>query len=351
MTEDFTVYSIDFASRIQYGLYEAYKQGFNEPKMVQNIVNNLDGLSKSFHGFEISTIGIFIHGTSSQVKFKYNGSEVHSELGDLIFILSVIYNREKYFEKFTISQSKKDNNKLKWDLRNKKQIYLLSHFPSFKGVKGSMIPQETFILHNYYGCLGSFNLLFRPGDFIFISAPLLEMFIGNRNFIDIKDIKLWESWLQGYYFSYPIPFDWYDIEELFYVCRKYRIFRNRLPVMFYPLYFGILGFSHFASNIYDFVDKYLRGFIGELVYSYENVYNKPAFDFLQKLLSKIKEKVINFSDKFFMYPYKINRGNMRATILTNNGSGNADKHEKKDKNEGGGIGIIYTLINLGEGKA
>jgi hypothetical protein len=342
MTEHFAKYAKDFAYKIQRGLNEGYNREFYEPALVsvvERIINNLNGMSMSFNRFKVSTKSIFIHGNRSQVEFEYYGQRVQRELGDLIFILSVIYNGRKYFEKFTISQFKKDDDRLRWNLSNKEQIYLLSRFPSFRGIRGSIIPMREFNLPNHSGCLGSFNLLFRPGDFVFVSASRLESFIGNRNSVNIINIsKLWEP--SSYNFTYPIPFDWSDIEILFCIWQKVR--RHRLLIPFFPPLIGILGFSHFASNIHDFVNKYLRGYIGELTYSDIGVYNIPAFDFLHELLSAImrkaqKEKrndVINFVNEFFSHSYSDNKGSMRESV--------------EFDYEGGGIGIIYTLINLGE---
>jgi hypothetical protein len=344
-TEDFAKYEKDFASKVQIGLIEVYKQGFYEPEMVsivEGIINNLNGLSVSTNRVKISTKSIFIHGNKSQVEFEYYGKRVQRELGGLIFILSVIYNGIKYFEKFTISQFKKDDDNLRWDLSNKEQIYLLSRFPSFRGIRGSIIPMREFNLPNYSGCLGSFNLLFRPGDFVFVSAPQLENSVGNRKSLSKANISKLEE-PSCYYFPYPIPFYWPDIEELFYFWRK--LWRHGKPIAFSPPYFiGILGFSRSASNIHEFVDKYLRGNIGELTYSGIGIYNTPAFEFLRELLSAImikaqkekKDEFIDFINEFFRHPYGGNEGGMREDV--------------EFDYEGGGIGIIYTSINLGEGE-
>jgi len=339
-TEDFAKYEKDFASRVQKGLNEGYLEKDPEPTMVsivEGIINNLDGLSVSTNGVKISTKSIFIHGNKSQVEFEYYGQRVQRELGDLIFILSVIYNGRKYFEKFTISQFKKDDNKFRWDLSNKEQIYLLSHFPSFRGIRGSIIPMREFKLHNYSGCLGSFNLLFRPGDFVFLSAPLLKMLVGNRKSIDrFRISQIWEP--PCYCFHYPTPFDWP------YIFWRRKVCGHGLRSPFFPhcCCMCVLGFCRFASNIHEFVDKYLRGNIGELTYSDIGIYNAPAFDFLHELLSAIMKKgqkekkaeVINFIEEFFRYPYGGNDGGMGEGV--------------EFDYEGGGIGIIYTSINLGE---
>ena len=94
--------------------------------------------------------------------------------------------------------------------------------------------------------------------------------------------------------------------------------------------------------MYDFSDKYLRGYIGELIYSKVRIYNKPALEFLLRLFYIMKEKArrekINeleeFVSEFLTYSYD----NYKRGI---------EKGVEPDSN-GGGIGIIYTLINLGE---
>lgn len=346
-TEFFAKYENDFACRIQKGLYEKYNQGVHEPELVsevEKVINELNGLSTQDNRFKISTKSIFIHGNRSQVEFKYYGQRVQRELGDLIFILSVFHNGRKYFEKFTISQFKEGDYRLRWNLSNKEQLYLLSRFPSFKGVNGSIIPQREFYLPNYFGCLGSYNLLYRPGDFIFVSASRLESFIGNRKSLNIIDLsQLWEP--PSCYFPYLINFDCYDIEELLYIWRK--CWRQGFPIPFFPPYFGgVLGVSHYASNVQDFADKYLRGYIGDLTYSDIGVYNGPAFDFLRELLLAIMRKaqrerktgVVNFVKEFFSHPYGGNQGGIKEGI------------EIKFDYKGGSFGIIYTLIDLGEGE-
>ena len=343
-TKDFVRYKNIFASKLKKALINEYNKGSKEPNMVSAVVDNINKKLSSFsinNRFEISTTSIFIHGPSkgqeTRVEFDYYGKKIKGELGDLIFILSVVYKNKKYFEKFTISQFKKDekddNKLIRWNLRNKKQVYLLSRFPTFKGVKGSIIPMKEFNLPNCFGCLGSFNLLYKPGDFVFISASLLETLLGKNKSISLNKI----SYL-GKLLSYYLPF-------MGFCCWK--IMRYECGFYFPDCYFdfkNILGFSHYAYKVYDFVDKYLRGFIGELAYSPIGWYNKPAGDFLKELLLKIRKKakekedrnILSFIDEFFKYSYvgnQINRG--------------GEDREEFDY-EGGGIGIIHVLINLGE---
>lgn len=60
--------------------------------VIERIINKLNGLSVLTNRFKISTKSIFIHGNKSQVEFEYYGQRAQRELGDLVFILSVIYN-------------------------------------------------------------------------------------------------------------------------------------------------------------------------------------------------------------------------------------------------------------------
>ena len=71
---------------------------------------------------ELSTKSIFIHGNRSRVRFDYYDKKTNPvELGDLIFIISIVYNKRKYFEKITINQFKKDEKTQKHILEYKQQ--------------------------------------------------------------------------------------------------------------------------------------------------------------------------------------------------------------------------------------
>ncbi|MEZ0345672.1 MAG: hypothetical protein ABWK01_03900, partial [Infirmifilum sp.] len=182
----------------------------------------------------------------------------------------------------------------------------------------------------FYKDSGSNALLFSPGDFVYVSASLLESFIGSRKYIDMGYIfKLWMASCCD--FTYPIPFAWPDM-------------------------FGILGFSRCSPNVHDFVDKYLRGYIGELIYSDVGAYNMPALDFLHELLSAIMKKAVKENNKevesfvreFFDYPYSDYPGGRKKEV---NFDYPGDMKENVNFDyEGGGIAIIYTLIDLGGGE-
>jgi hypothetical protein len=172
----FARYEKEFAQRIISGLSNGYLQKLYETQLVQtlqDVVNHVHDLSMKdpLSSFELSTSSIFIHGNKSQVTFDYYGENKPGELGDLIFIISLVLNRQIYFEKLTVNQFKRDKTGQKsiaWEIDHK-QLYLLSRFPKFRVVKG-LIPKKEFSLPNYSGCLGSFGLLYRPGDFVFVRS-------------------------------------------------------------------------------------------------------------------------------------------------------------------------------------
>lgn len=354
-SDTFARYEKEFAQRITSALSKGYLQRLPEPPLVQiveNMVNCIHGLTMKNNKtyFELSTCSVFIHGNKSQVEFEYYGQNVQRELGDLIFIISVIFNGKKYFEKFTINQFKKDkrsSRSISWSMDNKEQLYLLSRFPTFKGVRGSLIPIKDFNLQNYSGSLGSYGFLHIPGDFAFVSATKLESYLGSRKTINGNDLYTFHSSLSNYPWwpfgiGHPI-----DIEEWFYICRKFCRYRE----LFYGLghcwpNIGIFGNCYYTQNIHDFVDKYLKLCLGEPTLTEIGINNPSAHAFLVDLLSSLRrlarsrreEKVGEFIDRFFSYRYA-------------GGQGGREINENIEFDpEGGGIGIIYTTINLGEGE-
>ncbi|GFP37652.1 hypothetical protein HKBW3S44_01329 [Candidatus Hakubella thermalkaliphila] len=116
-SDTFAKYEKEFAQRICSALSKGYLRKLPEPPLVQiieNVVNGVHNLTmkddKTY--FELLTRSIFIHGNKSQVEFDYYGQNMQGEFGDLIFIISVVFNGWKYFEKLTINQFKKDRARL-----------------------------------------------------------------------------------------------------------------------------------------------------------------------------------------------------------------------------------------------
>jgi hypothetical protein len=101
-------------------------------------------------------------------------------------------------------------------------------------------------------------------------------------------------------------------------------------------------------NVSDFVSKYLRLSIGEPTDAIIGRRNLQVRNFLIELMSTLKAKAIkekdkltdllNFTDGFFKYRY------------ANNERSDTNRENIEFKPDGGGIGIIFTTINLGEGE-
>lgn len=352
-SDTFARYEKDLSESLTSALSDCYQNSRGEPEMVkiiEKVINNFNksNVESKQPYFKISTNGIFIHGypKGSGVVFDYYGKSTHKELGDIIFIVSIIFNGQKYFEKFTINQFKKDKQSRKsisWDIKNKEQLYLLSRFPKFKGVKGSLVPQRDFNLPNYSGCLGSYGLLYSPGDFAFVSATRLDSYLGSSKKIngddlflirergDLIDVREWRHF-------------WHDWIHMVDLCKHFCGFRRDICCFQYPNPM-FMGNCHFAGNIFDFVDKYLRLCIGEPTETKLGRSNRHARDFLNELMFALRRKaerdklsnVLNFVDGFSKYRYSSNES---EDYSRNNNI--------KIDFGGGGLGIIHTVINLGE---
>jgi len=322
-----------------------------EPEIVKEMTERVKNLKPvSIKGITIQTNSIFIHGIRSEVEFGYYGGTTVRELGDIIFILSVVYNGKKYFEKLTINQVKKSkkSKSVSWSLRDSgdmEQLYLLSRFPTFKGV-GSLIPQKHYNLPNFSGCLGTHGLLYPPGDFAIISSKKLEGFLlsSNRKTIQLNDLVRLNT-LQTTICPCCLPI--YNIEDCIYIFRDilryFWRFYECLPFLCCNL--PILGNYCTASNAYEFSHRYLIGHVGELIYAKGLPYNENALKFLQDLLSVLKKKaereglnqILDFIKSYYKYGYANAGGG---------GGGGEDIGDVGDY-EGGGFGIIHTIINLG----
>lgn len=347
----FASYEKKFAHAITSALSECYHQKLDETDMVKDverIVNSCRNLNdkSSKPYFELSTNAVYIHGypNKSGVEFDYYGKNAPVELGDIIFIISIVFNGQKYFEKFTITQFKKDKKRtrsISWNIDKKEQLYLLSRFPTFRGVKGSLVPQKDFNLSNYSGCLGSYGFLYRPGDFTFVSATRLNSYLGDNKKINGNDLfRLCQNrdvidTNQWFHF-------WHEWIHMIDIYRHFCKPHCDLCSLFLPQIF--LGNCHFSRNAFDFVDKYLRLCMGEPTVMKIGRRNVGVRNFLYELLSAIKIKakrenrqdILNFIDAFFRYGFSDDEGEGGFR------EGNVFDFD------GGGIGVVHTVINLGE---
>lgn len=352
--EEFIVHWKNLSTRLLKGVQNGYIKNYREEnivKIIEDIINSIGRFSTQGNDFNISTASIFIHGNRSQVEFEYYGKRAQRELGDIIFILSVVYNGKKYFEKMTINQVKKSNN-ASWGFHNnssKEQLYLLSRFPTFRGARNSLIPMKDYNLSNNSGCLGTHGLLYYPGDFALISSKELEVILSGKNRLELNNLveRIAPNTTCSCFPCYLLYGYDIDFEECFYILHKLFHF---YPRYFRPLpficKFPILGNSCISYNVYDFSNKYLIGHIGELIYAKKLSYNRSAFHFLQDLLNAVRRKaerehledVSNFISSFYKYGYGDQEG-----------EGYKEFNREFDY-EGGGIGIIHTIVNLGEGE-
>ena len=352
--EKFVAHQKTLSKRLQNGIKNGYVQKDREEnivKITEEIVNTIGTFSSGSKDPKIFTNSVFIHGSKSKVEFEYYEKETKRELGDIIFILSIVYNNKKYFEKITINQVKK-SNEASWGFYNdssKEQLYLLSRFPTFKGSKNSLVPAKQYNLLNYSGCLGTHGLLYPPGDFALVSSKVLSAILSNRNSFTLRDIV--SNCAEEYFPSfclYPCTRESCDFDECLHLCYRltHYIYNSPAYIGFCLSACPVLGNSCIAYNSYDFSDKYLRGLIGEMDYAKDLPFNHSIFKFLQDLLKAIKakavkegnEKILNFIESFYSYKYA-NGWEYKGPIESN--------YEGGINYEGGGIGIVHTTINLG----
>jgi hypothetical protein len=335
---DFVSYEKAFASSIVNALSEGYYLGLDEPDLVdyiKKVVGKLNGLngSGSKPYFRIAASAVFIHGSISQVKFDYY-REKHKqrELGDLVFIVSMWFRGKKYFEKFTINQFKKDSKNSRtssWKIDDG-QLFLLSRFPTFRGITGSLVKETDYSLPAYSGCLGSYGLLFKPGDFAFVSAAQLSSYLGNGRSINKND--LYEFRNPCYYYK-NAKNTWFNQ----YTCP--------FPIVNGHPFRDFFGSSClFSPDTYDFVQNYLRMRIGEPIVFRDGVVNLQAKMLLEDLLNNVKAQASQRN------LYEVS--NFTAAYLNNdaNGFDGRDFDNSRDSSEDSktGLGIVHVRVDLGE---
>ena len=354
----------DYVNRFSEAAYKAIGNNYSkrEPKVVKALVDELNNekLDKKYNGIHINTNSIFIHGynisqsgsISSGVRFKHYTSKVGKELGDLILLIDYKYNNRRVFNKITINQvkkAKKGKTLFSWVI-DKKQLFLLSRFPSFHGIKGSIIPNKNYNLIDKTKTLGTYFLLHSPGDLIYTSAKNLDSILRNLNkkTFNSKDIDKLKNINENINCSlptFPISDKHIDLlhhyyHELLYLFEKYLDKNNMFQINF-PYFFPFcnrkMSSCHYADNLSVFSEKYIAGKIGEPLFIKKRVLNEPVKDFFISVFNNIKKstkdkKIINFLNN-------INFNEDNNDNIINNVEG--------DFNFEGGIGIIYTCVNLG----
>lgn len=286
-------------------LAKIYLSDGDEIKLVNGTI---DAFNKTpGHRFKMESM--FIHGNKSQVEFNYYGNQPNRELGDLIIVSTMTYNSRPIVQKMTIVQAKRDTKKKSsfWGIDNE-QLFLLSTWPPFKGVKGFFPKGKNMIVADSSGCLGSYLLFREPGDFVFVAAPTLGRILGSKKSVKFSELV----GLQGSCLSYnhqqsflnqiftPLqtvhPKEWlFFLEEIFH-------YSNRLgePFPFLNKWSNdlFLGNQYVALNVCDTVNHLSLLNIGELIYSeIEHIkVNEQAFKLLNTVVKYLKGRIREGND-------------------------------------------------------
>lgn len=277
-TDAFAKYEKDFAAAIRTAIYDGYANGQREPeivKIIANMINTLKSLRTSGPGFSIVCDSFFIHGRNSWVEFNHNSETITRELGDIIFMISVVRDWKVYLQRLTINQVKKTSvNGHSWNI-DPEQLFLLSSLPTFSGAPGSWYYGSEISVPNLSGCLGSFGLIYNS-DFIFESAIDLSDSLGDRQRISLHEVRTSISYLSA--------------------LNNATINVARLP----PLGFQFSNFRA-ASDATDFSTKFLRLSIGEWSFISPGWTDNPQARIVPKLIASVVEMLHKHgSDEFGM---------------------------------------------------
>ncbi len=310
---------VQFTKELSFKLNNILCEDLKEVESVKKWVDTFNNTNEfNDNGVSIKFNSVFIHGFDhrfnhyengshpSGVEFDYlNNSKSKKELGDILFISSFCENNQKYLEKISINQTKWGVIKKTtstWEI-DEKQLYLISRFPRFNGVNGSIIPNCDFNIEDYSKGLGSYGLMTKE-NFIYVSALDVLQFIGGKKSINLNDLKN---------------------------CQ-----RNEFhPDVFWYVYSDLIRFSKlYCGNTYEFVTEYLRGKIGEVIDGEHNT-NKEAKRLLNHMLSNIKS-----------YSQQTNNQNV-INFLNNYGDfTDSDNLINNNIDLNGNFGIIQMKINL-----
>jgi len=327
----------------------------NEPRVVKKIVQELNGLG--FAG--IRTYTAFIHQKPYVWFYDSDLTKKKAELGDLIFIVSVIHKGRKIFERVTINQAKKGVAP-KIDAE---QLFLLSRFPVFR------LPRnwggKVYALPNYSHCLGSHSLL--SNEFTFISSVLLDYALGPgqsfkvgklRNLFDHEDFLFPRVILNDDSFSVvnqciselltkweKVWWDWpyYNFLPLLWSGWWYRRMIPPVPMLLNVGY---------AWNVRQFAVGYLLSWIGEIVWGNPSSPNPQTWELIQDIVGSMAalgdEEVKEFVAKFREYSYEGETPSKGQAVTEGNNGGSIDDKDEEGDGGGGGFGIVYTEVNLNE---
>jgi hypothetical protein len=222
------------------------------PRLQKVLIPNLNTVKNNFVKVESESI----HGTTSQVKFNHC-TATSREVGDVLLSVMLVDDQDLIFHKITFVQAKK-KSLFDWKPSQSEgeQLYFLSRFPKFKGVKG-IFPKTEIILPNYSGCLGSYFFIYPEIGFEFSSAKIVDLYVNNKGcscIISHSSYK-YASWGNAF-------------------------FKNVL----------------YCPNPFDFIRNLTQFNIGEIIHSELGFLkvNNEAKDLFKSILMKLKDKDNSF---------------------------------------------------------
>jgi len=321
-------------------------RNLKEVETVKNWITTINGKKFNHNGLSANINSLFIHGYNhsekdshpSGVEFDFYNKKERRELADIIFISSFYYRSKKVLEKITFNQAKWGEVKARtssWKI-DQGQLYLLSRLPRFNGVNGSFISNKNYYINTLSKCLTSYGLMNKE-NFIFISANNLLTAMAGKKSVNLKDFQSLNTLEYNLNLEFPIFEDEIFYYDLFYLLEKYCRRHNYCLDIFNKL----LGTSSicFTNNTYEFISKYLKGNIGEIIYNnITTTINSSASDLMSDIIQNIK----SFSDMQKNYE-------AMQFIQNYDGSENIKNHDNIEfKEPKRGLGLIQLKVNLGE---
>ena len=262
-----------FQNEVSHDVYETLGIGFasgdNEVVLVTKLVEIIN--DREYDG--IKFFSNKIHGARSYVEFYHRDKPITKELADMVVITLAVSKHQRVFQKICFIQNKvAQNGKCKID---EEQLFLLKNFPPFSGDKGVFryFGHKKVIFINNSQCLGSYGFFINPGEFRFISAPLLNEF-NQSSQISLADVMLPEAVCNSSNFIFGNPRAW-DVGNFtsnpFWLNRTIPFLEN----------------SIYSNDVYDFIRNWIQFNIGEPTYVFGNVVNPILDEFAISLLRQI----------------------------------------------------------------
>lgn len=350
-SEAFATYGEELANAITYDLK---KEVDKEQKMVEQIAGSLNGRKSILKDVELSTYACFIHGPRSMVEFEIPGiGQIKKELGDLLLVLTICGDDYELLRKATFVQvkmaAKKRKRVFSWAI-DQGQLYLSSRFPRFRPAQCPILPRsKEYHIRNISGSLGSYALFSNCGSMIWIASEMLEMLFGPQKGSSDEKVTINNKEIAQVYRAVNME-----------TCDRKAVVLDRIFSYgisgicshgFCPASnFLPLGCSLISANVHNFVDSYLKGFIGETVYFAHGFYNCMASNLVHDIIAGLESWAKGKRDTLAMEVLKSFK--MFKRIQDGNERSRSDGEEVDMEYalpagwDEGGIGLVHTVIRL-----